>query len=168
MKRLFLITVATAFALVVPLNLASASPASERLLAKGDQAFAAEKLTEAREAYEQAVVADPADGAPRVGLGKVHLALDHPMAARAFFEAALDLEPDDLKALSGGGQADLALELEAEAEKKKERLLRLCGADCPEYQALKLAVIAFKERPQMSEAERLAALKAEADKTEKE
>ncbi len=163
MKRLFLITFVSLFAIA-----AHASPALDRLLAKGDKAVAAEEWTAAREAYEQAIVADPTDGRARVGLGQVHLALDHPMAARKFYESALEIEPDDLKALSGGGEADLALELEAEAEKKKERLLRLCGSDCPEYQALKLAVIAYKERPPMSEAERLAALKSKDDKSEKE
>ena len=162
MKRLFLITIASLFTLA-----AHANPALERLLDKGDKAMEATEWTAAREAYEQAIVADPADGRARVGLGKVHLALDHPMAARAFFETALDIEPDDLKALSGGGEADLALELEAEAEKKKERLLRLCGSDCPEYQALKMAVIAYKERPPMSEAERLAALKSKDDTSDK-
>ncbi|MGB0920937.1 MAG: tetratricopeptide repeat protein [Alphaproteobacteria bacterium] len=163
MKRLCLLIIASLFTLS-----AHALSMSDKLNAVGDSALAAGDLTAARQAYEQAVVADPADPRPRIGLGNVHLALDHPMAARQFYAGALDIEPDDLKALSGGGKADLALELEAEAEKKKERLLRLCGADCPEYKDLKQAVIAFKERPQMSEAERLAALSAKKDEDEKD
>lgn len=147
---------------------AFATPMSEKLLAAGDTALAADDLNGAREYYEQALVADPAGTAARVKLGEVQLDLDHPMAARKYFETVLEMEPDDLGALSGGGRADLALELEAEAEKKKERLLRLCGSDCGEYKSLKEALIAFKERPQMTEAERIAALKKEQEAAKKD
>ncbi len=84
--------------------------------------FAAEgKFNEAlREYRAAAAVAERA--LPHVGLGAMNLRLGQPREALAAFERALELEPDNIDALSGRAAALLATGRRAEASSIRDRI----------------------------------------------
>ena len=116
----------------------------QRLVTEGQAALDLNQHDTARALFERALVANPKSVEALVGLGRAHFAQEHKTAAAKFYTTALAINPDSLPALLGAGLADLSLDRKDVAQKRQERLLRLCGASCAEYRQLREAVLAYE------------------------
>ena len=76
-------------------------------------------------------------------LGYSHRKLGDYVRALAFYQRALDVEPDHRGANEYIGEAYLELKQPEKARLHLDRLARICGPDCEEYKELKKAFDAF-------------------------
>ncbi len=120
--------------------------ASERLLSEGIALVSQKRFEEATKLFEQAAVADPKNARAFAYLGYCHQQTDNEPEAQKYFGIALAINPDELNALNWGGQSDLSSEDLDSALLKLDRLSRICGEACREYQELYAAVDAYKAK----------------------
>ena len=117
-------------------------PRSMTLLAKGRAAQAAGNLEVATDVLETALAVDPRNREAFDALGDVAQARGLPGKAIRFFREALLLDPNDVAALRGQGEAYVSKGAVQHARENLSRIKTLCGtAGCPESGAL-AAVIA--------------------------
>jgi len=138
-------------ALLLSLAPAHAGKYSERytrismaLVEKGKAALDKADLKAASEAFEQAVVANPQNALGFTYLGLTKLRMGDKPVAKKYFDIALEIDPNQIQALSWAGQADLSASNLESAEAKLQRLSRLCGPNCTEYKQLSEAVSSYK------------------------
>ena len=115
-------------------------PRSVALQHQGAEAQAKGDLTAAVDFYESALAADPRNRSAIVALAQVARAQGLPGKAIGFYREALLLEPNDVVALTGQGEALAdkgALEL---AREKLAAAQRLCKDKCPQVAALEKAI----------------------------
>lgn len=135
---------------------ASYAAASQRLLEKGREALSAEKYRDALSYFESALVADPGSVKALVAIGRAHEALDQKDAGLAYYGRALELAPNNRRALE---RESLALLDQGELEKAETNLDRLemvCKErdSCPERETVAEAIEAYKaEHPSVAAAE---------------
>ena len=111
------------------------------LLQQGKAAKAAGNLDGATDVLETAVTVDPRNREAFIVLAEVAEARGlHGKAIRLYREALL-LEPNDINALQGQGEAMVAKGAVARARENLARLKALCKGSCPQANAL-AAVIA--------------------------
>ena len=104
------------------------------------------QIDAARQLWEQAVVANPRNATAYSYLGLAAQRAGDKDNAKKYFDLALDIDPNEVHALSWGGQADLtAADLEG-AQAKLQRLSRLCGPGCAEYKLLSDSVVSYKSK----------------------
>ena len=115
-------------------------PTSLRLLAEAKAARAAGNLDAATDSGEAAVAADPRNRAAFVLLGQVADARSLPGKAIRLYREALELDPNDLGALSGQGQAMVQKGAVNRARDNLTRLRTLCRAGCTEATQLAAAI----------------------------
>jgi tetratricopeptide (TPR) repeat protein len=127
-------------------------PHSLSLMKQGQAAQNASDLNGAMDYYEAALVADPRNRGALIALAQIARAQGLPGKAIGLYREALTLEPNDVVALSGQGQAladkgaiDRAKDLLADVQ-------RLCTEPCAEIAALEKAIAAGSSR-QMATAE---------------
>ncbi|MEO5865525.1 MAG: tetratricopeptide repeat protein [Sphingomonas sp.] len=109
-------------------------PRSMALLAKGRAAQAAGNFDAATDALETALAIDPRNRDAFVTLGQVAQTTGLPGKAIRLYREALLLEPDDLVALKGQGEAYVAKGAVARAKDNLTKIRSLCGktAACPD------------------------------------
>ena len=115
-------------------------PRSVALQHQGAEAQAKGDLTAAVDFYESALAADPRKRSAIIALAQVARAQGLPGKAIGFYREALLLEPNDVVALTGQGEALAdkgALEL---AREKLAAAQRLCKDKCPQVAALEKAI----------------------------
>jgi tetratricopeptide (TPR) repeat protein len=117
---------------------------SAALVEKGKAALAKQDYQAASQAFEQAVVANPHNALGFSYLGLVKLRMGDKPVSKKYFDIALEIDPNQIQALSWAGQADLAGANLESAEAKLQRLSRLCGPNCTEYKQLSEAVSSYK------------------------
>lgn len=115
-------------------------PRSVQLLRDGEALLQAGKLVDADDALEAALVIDPRNREAYVAMAKV--AQEQKLFGQAvrFTNRALELEPNDRKALSVQGEAMVAMGASARARVNLEKLQRLCPNGCVELAALSAAI----------------------------
>lgn len=117
-------------------------PRSIALQHQGTEAQAKGDLDAAIDFYESALAADPRNRSAIVAMAQVARAQGLPGKAIGLYREALLLEPNDIVALTGQGEALAdkgALEL---AREKLADAQRVCGAKCPQVAALEKAIAA--------------------------
>ena len=122
------------------------SPVSIALLEEGTQAQGTGDLNAATDYYESALAADPRNRTAIVALAQVARAQGLPGKAIGLYREALLLEPGDIVALTGQGEALAdkgALEL---AREKLAEAKRICADKCPQVAALEKAIGASAEK----------------------
>ncbi|MBO9623017.1 MAG: tetratricopeptide repeat protein [Sphingomonas sp.] len=135
---LMLLTVSTSLTAQRPDN--QIDPKSLALLQEGRAALAAGNLDAAEDAIESALAVDPRNRQAFVVLGDVARNRGLPGKAVRLYREALALEPNDLTALHGEGEALVA---KGAVEKAKEVLAKvrtICGAQCGEANALAASI----------------------------
>ncbi len=150
--RLTPITLAVAFALA---TMASAGHGqrpddqidarSVALLQQGQALTSAGKLNEATDALETALVVDPRNRAAYVALARVAQGQKLPGKAIRLYAEALKLEPNDVNALAGQGEALVERGAVERAKRNLEKLKTACKGACP--QATTLAAVIAKGPP---------------------
>lgn len=117
---------------------------SMTLVDQGKAALAKQDLKAASQAFEEAVVANPQNAVGFSYLGLTKLRMGEKPVAKKYFDIALQIDPNQIQALSWAGQADLSASNLESAEAKLQRLSRLCGPNCTEYKQLSEAVSSYK------------------------
>jgi Tfp pilus assembly protein PilF len=115
-------------------------PRSVTLTAEGRALFAAGKYEEANDSLESALAVDPRNRPAFIALAKVAEKQGLPGKAIRFYREALLLEPNDIAALSGQGEAMVAKGALVKAKENLARITQLCIASCPEQTVLASAI----------------------------
>lgn len=111
-------------------------PRSLALLQQGKAARAAGNLEGAVDLLETAVAVDPRNRQAFITLASVAEARDLPGKAIRLYREALLLEPNDIDALSGQGEAMVAKGAVERARQNLARVKALCKGSCPQATAL--------------------------------
>ncbi len=115
---------------------------------KGHQLFEQGKLEDARELFERLVGQEPRDPFPYTMLGTIYLAKDSPDRALALFEAALEIDPDELAALVYRGEIRLNQGKLKPAMADLNRALGLGLGDDPFVDRARRLIRMLQDRPQ--------------------
>lgn len=127
-------------------------PRAAALIAEGRSALAAGQSDKAVDAFEAALVIDPA--ATGIYLDLAEAARRNGLQGKAirYYRAALEREPDNLAALSGEGAALVEKGAVEKARRNLAKLQTMCGESCAEAQQL-AAAIAQGPQPRVLTAE---------------
>lgn len=110
-------------------------------IAREAQAHAAAgRLMEATDGFETALAVDPRNREAYVGLARVAQAQRLPGKAIRFYSDALRIEPNDIAALSGQGEAYVQRGAVERARRNLTRVQELCGRPCPQATQLAAAI----------------------------
>lgn len=115
-------------------------PRSLALLASARAAQSAGNLNVAAETLETALAVDPRNRAALVTLGQVALARGFSGQAIRYYREALLLEPNDVDALKGQGEALVAKGAVERARQNLARIRKLCTKGCNEANVLAAAI----------------------------
>ncbi len=118
----------------------AATQASQELMNKGLGQLQAGKYADAIRTFEAAATANPKNAEAFTYIGQSYEKAGLEDRAYRFYNIALEIDPDDLKALAWSGRLDVSGDEMDLAGEKLVRLQRLCGADCSEYRSLKMAI----------------------------
>lgn len=115
------------------------------LVDQGRQAQAAGNLDAATDMLETALVVDPRNRQAFILLGDIAQARQLPGKAIRMYREALKLEPNDVTALKGQGEAMVSRGAVARAQANLATIRKICANSCPE--ATQLAAIIAKGPP---------------------
>ena len=101
------------------------------LLKEGQALTAAGKHDQAIDTLESALVVDPRNRAAYVALARVAQAQKLPGKATRLYAEALALEPNDVSALAGQGEALVQRGAVERAKRNLDRIKTLCKEPCP-------------------------------------
>jgi Tfp pilus assembly protein PilF len=111
-------------------------PRSTALLQQAQAQSAAGRLEEANDLLETALAVDPRNRAAYIALGHVAQAERLPGKAVRYYGEALRMEPNDVNALAGQGEAYVQRGAVERARRNLERVQSLCHQPCPQAQQL--------------------------------
>jgi Tfp pilus assembly protein PilF len=115
-------------------------PQSAALVEQAQRLTAAGQHNEATDLLETALAVDPRNRNAYVVLGRVAQAQRMPGKAIRLYGHALKLEPNDLAALEGQGEAYVQRGAIERARANLARVRTLCGQTCPQAQQLAAAI----------------------------
>lgn len=116
-------------------------PRSLALLRQGEVLRAQGNFSGAEDLLESALAIDPRNRGAYVALGRVAQGQGLPGKAVRFYRDALALDPNDLTALEGQGEAMVAKGAVERARVNLARINQLCkGGTCPQAVALNAAI----------------------------
>jgi len=115
-------------------------PRSSALVQQAQAHSAAGRQNEAIDLLETALALDPRNRAALIALARVAVAQRLPGKAIRYYAAALQLEPNDVEALAGQGEAYVQRGAVDRARRNLERVRTLCGANCAEATALAASI----------------------------
>ncbi|HEY0413632.1 MAG TPA: tetratricopeptide repeat protein [Allosphingosinicella sp.] len=126
---------------------------SVELTRQGQALSAQGRFEEATDVLESALAVDPRNRQAYIGLGRAAQGEKLPGKAVKFYVDALKLEPNDLAALEGQGEALVQRGAVERAKRNLERIRALCKGACPQAAAL-AAAIAKGPPPELLTAQR--------------
>jgi Tfp pilus assembly protein PilF len=109
---------------------------STALVQQAQTQSAAGRFEEANDLLETALAVDPRNRAAYIALGHVAQAQRLPGKAVRYYGDALRMEPNDVNALAGQGEAYVQRGAVERARRNLERVQTLCRAPCPQAQQL--------------------------------
>lgn len=121
------------------------NPRSVALVQQGEAARRAGNLSAANDLFETALAVDPRNRAAFLALAQVARAQDLPGKAIRLYREVLTLEPNDLAALEGQGEAMVQKGAVERARANLARIRTLCKVDCAP--ATTLAAVIAKGPP---------------------
>ena len=113
---------------------------SVALLERGKAAKAAGDLDGANGLIESALAVDPRNRAAYIALAEIARGQGLPGKAIRFYREALTLEPNDLAALRGQGEAMVQKGAVERAKENLARVKTLCGTSCADATQLSAAI----------------------------
>jgi Tfp pilus assembly protein PilF len=116
------------------------NPRSMALLQQGQALTASGQYDQAIDALESALVIDPRNRAAYVALARVAQGQKLPGKAVRLYAEALKLEPNDLTALAGQGEALVQRGAVERAKRNLEKLRTVCKDTCPQATTLAAAI----------------------------
>jgi len=115
-------------------------PRSTALVEQAAQLSAAGQLIQAEDLLETALAVDPRNRGAYIALGRVAQAQRLPGKAIRFYGQALRIEPNDISALEGQGEAYVQRGAVERARANLARVRTLCGQACPQATQLASAI----------------------------
>lgn len=115
-------------------------PKSLALLQEGRAAKAAGNIDGAQDALESALAVDPRNREAFLVLGEIARARGLPGKAIRLYREALTLEPNDLVALRGQGEALVAKGATAKAKENLARIKTICNGECSDATVLAASI----------------------------
>ena len=115
-------------------------PRSVALVQEAQSLTAAGRHNDAIDLLETALAVDPGNRGAYVALARVAQAQRLPGKALRLYADALRLEPNDVEALGGQGEAYVQRGAVDRARANLERVRRLCGQTCPQADRLAAAI----------------------------
>jgi Tfp pilus assembly protein PilF len=115
-------------------------PRSSALVEQASQLSAAGQLIQAEDLLETALAVDPRNRGAYIALGRVAQAQRLPGKAIRFYGQALRIEPNDINALGGQGEAYVQRGAVERARANLTRVRTLCGQACPQATQLASAI----------------------------
>jgi len=115
-------------------------PRSMALLRQAETLRTAGNFTGAEDMLESALAIDPRNRGAYVALGRVAQGQGLPGKAVRFYRGALALDPNDLTALAGQGEAMVQKGAVERARVNLARINQLCKGACPQSAALNAAI----------------------------
>ena len=128
-------------------------PRSAALVNQAQGLSAAGRHNEAIDLLETALAVDPRNRPAYIALARIALAQRLPGKAIRFYAAALQIEPNDVNALAGQGEALVQRGAVERAKRNLERIRSVCADPCPQAATL-AAVIAKGPPPEVLTAQR--------------
>lgn len=116
------------------------TPQSVTLASEGRAQLAAKKYDDAINTLETALAVDPRNRGAFIALAEVARDQGLPGKAIRFYREALLLEPNDISALAGQGEAMVQKGALTKAGENLARIKQLCIAACPEQARLASAI----------------------------
>ncbi len=118
---------------------------SAALSQQAQQALTAGRQDEATDLFETALAVDPRNRAAYLGLARVALAQRLPGKAIRLYQDALTIEPNDIEALAGQGEAYVQRGAVDRAKRNLARVQELCARPCA--QATQLSAVIQRGPP---------------------
>ena len=115
-------------------------PRSTALVDQASQLSGAGQATQAEDVLETALAVDPRNRNAYIALGRIAQAQRLPGKAIRFYGQALKLEPNDVNALEGQGEAYVQRGAVERARANLARVRTLCGQACPQATQLAAAI----------------------------
>lgn len=125
-------------------------PRSIALMTEANALFVVGKYVEASDLLETSLAVDPHNRGAFVALARVAEKQGLSGKAIRFYREALLLEPNDVSALAGQGEAMVAKGAITKAKENLARIKQLCIAHCPEQESLAVAIEKGAAAPVMS------------------
>jgi Tfp pilus assembly protein PilF len=125
-------------------------PRSVLLANDGQTALQTGDKTKARDYFEAALAIDPGNRAAFLGLAETARAQGRPGQAIAFYRRVLELEPNNITALSGQGRAFVQRGALEKAKLNLTRLENLCGAECLDRKLLAASLAESEQKAVVS------------------
>lgn len=116
---------------------------SSRLVSEAKAALSIEKIDDAQYLFERALVANPANTDALLGLGRAHEAQGRVGKGLKYYRQALEIEPNDVKALEAQALAFLKREMFDRADNNRAKLARLCPKGCEALDSVEVAIEAY-------------------------
>ncbi|MDM7928398.1 tetratricopeptide repeat protein [Blastomonas fulva] len=126
------------------------NPASQALVDEGSSVQQAGKLDEAIGLYEAALAVDPGNRTAYIALAQVASAQGLPGKAIRFYREALRLDPNDVAALAGQGEAMVQRGAVEKARRNLVRIEAICTTGCTETNRLITAIDQAAAKPVLS------------------
>ena len=111
-------------------------PRSAALVQQAQAQTASGRYNEAIDLLETALAVDPRNRGAYIALGRVAQAQRLPGKAVRYYADALRMEPNDVNALAGQGEAYVQRGAVERARRNLERVQTLCRQPCPQAQQL--------------------------------
>jgi tetratricopeptide (TPR) repeat protein len=118
---------------------------SVALSRQAEAALTAGRHADATDFYETALAVDPRNRSAYLGLARVAQAQRLPGKAIRLYQDALTIEPNDVNALAGQGEAYVQRGALDRAKRNLTRVQELCGRPCP--QATQLSAVIQRGPP---------------------
>ena len=115
-------------------------PRAKALLAQGQAALGAGRVDDAVDAYEAALTVQPGSAEVLVDLAQATRRQGLQGKALHYYREALEIDPQDLSAISGEGAALAEKGALEKARRNLTRLQGLCGANCAPTRDLAAAI----------------------------
>lgn len=116
------------------------SPQSIQLSQSGFASLAKGQAAAATDSFETALAVDPKNRAAFIGLARAAQAQGLPGKAVKYYREALQLEPNDLMALQGQGEALVQRGARVAAQANLDRIRQLCKGECPQAKSLAMTM----------------------------
>jgi Tfp pilus assembly protein PilF len=129
---------------------AVSNPASVAMVGKAQAASDAGKLEEAVDLLESALAIDPRNRSAYMLLARVAARQGLPGKAIRLYREVLTIEPNDVGALAGQGEAMVQRGALPKARENLARIKQLCPTACPEQASLTAAIDRAAAAPQVS------------------